>query len=96
MLRLLPERRSGEPLRLLCIGAHSDDREIGCGGTLLTWLAERSREASRSARALLRQARRHHVVLGEFRDGLFPVQYASLKEYFERLRRSIHARKTVI
>jgi LmbE family N-acetylglucosaminyl deacetylase len=28
-------------LRILCIGAHSDDIEIGCGGTVLRLLAER-------------------------------------------------------
>ena len=32
---------TGEPLDVLCIGAHSDDIEIGCGGTLLRLLAER-------------------------------------------------------
>ncbi|MEY4579358.1 MAG: hypothetical protein RL701_4061 [Pseudomonadota bacterium] len=39
MLALSPNL-SG-PLRILCIGAHSDDIEIGCGGTLLRLLAER-------------------------------------------------------
>lgn len=34
--------RPGAPLSILCIGAHSDDIEIGCGGALLRWLAERS------------------------------------------------------
>ena len=38
MLKVAPESRPGEPLRLLCIGAHSDDLEIGCAGTVLTWL----------------------------------------------------------
>jgi len=32
----------GDPLRILCLGAHSDDIEIGCGGTLLRLLAERA------------------------------------------------------
>ena len=35
MLRLELPRRTKEPLRVLCLGAHSDDIEIGCGGTLL-------------------------------------------------------------
>src|SRR5215510_14946304 len=32
--------RPGERLSVLCLGAHSDDIEIGAGGTLLTWLAQ--------------------------------------------------------
>ena len=32
--------RRVRPLRLLCLGAHSDDIEIGCGGTVLRLLAE--------------------------------------------------------
>ena len=102
MLRLTPESRPGEPLRLLCIGAHSDDLEIGCAGTVLTWLgarptvevtwvvlsaeAERGVEARRSAMRLLRGAARSRVVLGEFRDGFLPAQYAQAKEFFERLK----------
>ena len=31
----------GRPLRLLCLGAHCDDIEIGAGGTILRLLAER-------------------------------------------------------
>ena len=102
MLRLAPESRPGEPLRLLCIGAHSDDLEIGCAGTVLTWLgmhpaveitwvvlsavAERSNEARRSATRLLKGAARIRVILGEFRDGFLPAQYAEVKEFFEKLK----------
>ena len=32
-LNLKPDH--GRPLRLLCLGAHCDDIEIGCGGTIL-------------------------------------------------------------
>jgi LmbE family N-acetylglucosaminyl deacetylase len=38
MLNLLPGVDPSRPVRLLCIGAHSDDLEIGCAGTLLSWL----------------------------------------------------------
>jgi len=32
--------QNGDPLKVLCIGCHSDDVEIGCGGTILQWLAK--------------------------------------------------------
>ena len=38
MLSMLFEQVAEKPLRLLCLGAHSDDIEIGCGGTILKWL----------------------------------------------------------
>lgn len=90
---------ASRPLRLLCIGAHSDDLEIGCAGTLLSWLqqgreihvcwvvlaadGQRAREARRSANALLRRAAAADIVLGTFRDGFFPQQYGQVKEFFE-------------
>ena len=102
MLRLVPKPAGGRPLRVLCLGAHSDDIEIGCGGTLLTWLemlpkvdvswvvlsaaAERGREARRSARALLRGAAAVCITLGPFRDGFLPAQYLEVKEFFEQLK----------
>jgi LmbE family N-acetylglucosaminyl deacetylase len=89
-------------LRLLCIGAHSDDLEIGCGGTVLTWLASmpanevtwvvlsaegaRASEARRSARALLTHAAARKVVIGNFRDGYLPAQYSEVKSFFEDLK----------
>lgn len=102
MLSLLPDLPRGEPLSVLAIGAHSDDIEIGCGGTLLAWLqglrpvhvvwvvlsacGERAMEATRSAEALLERAARHDLVLGEFRDGYMPSQYADVKAFFESLK----------
>jgi LmbE family N-acetylglucosaminyl deacetylase len=102
MLRLIPEAHSRRPLRLLCIGAHSDDLEIGCGGTVLTWLASkpavevtwvvlcaegaRAAEARDSARALLRRTAAHEVFIGDFRDGFLPAQYADVKSFFEDLK----------
>jgi len=89
------------PLRLLCIGAHCDDIEIGCGGTLLEWLGwyprvevdwvvlsaptERAKEARRSAAAMLRRATRKSVTLHSFRDGRFPIQFEALKGVFADL-----------
>jgi LmbE family N-acetylglucosaminyl deacetylase len=89
------------PRLILCLGAHSDDIEIGCGGTLLALIkrypaarfvwavfsgdARRAAEASASARAYLRGVD-HAVVLSAFRDGFFPSQLESIKERFEALK----------
>lgn len=102
MMRLQIQTRPGEPFRLLCIGAHSDDLEIGCGSTILTWLtsmpaveitwvvlsarAERSVEARNSVDALLQHVTRSRIVLGEFHDGFMPAQYREIKEFFEGLK----------
>jgi LmbE family N-acetylglucosaminyl deacetylase len=102
MLRLAPARDRSGPLRLLCIGAHSDDLEIGCGGTLISWLESKRRvhvtwvvlsaqgrraaEARRSASALLRHATSVDIVLGDFKDGFLPAQYESVKEFFESIK----------
>jgi LmbE family N-acetylglucosaminyl deacetylase len=82
-------------LRLLCIGAHSDDIEIGCGGTLLHWLKEyqrievtwvvlsaagaRGREARRSVEALLREAAGLEIILGDFQDAYLPADFSRVK-----------------
>ena len=91
------------PLRVLCLGAHCDDIDIGCGGTLLklledvscavSWVTfaatpERARELRASARRFLRGARRSEVIVHAFRDSYFPAQYAALKESFEPLKRA--------
>ena len=97
---LSPARRVG--LRLLCIGAHSDDIEIGCGGAILDiirrnprvevdWVvfsaaADREREARRSARWFLRGARRQRVTIHHFRDGFFPYDGGNIKRVFEELK----------
>jgi LmbE family N-acetylglucosaminyl deacetylase len=90
------------PLTVLCLGAHADDIEIGCGGTLLTLLAqrrgvtvhwvvfsgtaERAREARRSAARMLRGARAGRVRVEPFRDSFFPYDGARIKEVFEQIK----------
>ena len=92
---------SGQKLRFLCIGAHSDDIEIGCAGTLMrllrehpgshvTWVVlsaegSRGKEARRSAADLLSDAEGTEVRLGEFRDGHFPWQGSAIKDFLENL-----------
>jgi LmbE family N-acetylglucosaminyl deacetylase len=90
-------------LRVLCLGAHSDDIEIGCGGTLLqlartrprpefrwvVWSAigARATEAKRGARRFLGPSAAEVVRLHEFRDGYFPAEFAAIKDAFENLAR---------
>jgi len=106
MLKLLPQLPGDRALRLLCIGAHSDDLEIGCGGTVATWLeawasvdvtwvvlsavGDRATEACRSARALLRRAASVRLELGQFRDGFLPAQYVDVKQHFEFLKQQVN------
>jgi LmbE family N-acetylglucosaminyl deacetylase len=102
MLPLTPRRDDVASMRVLCIGAHSDDIEIGCGGTMLRLIAanpgisihwvvlaareHRADEARRSASRLLRAAGDATIVIEDFRDGFFPYQGAEIKDYFERLK----------
>ncbi len=88
--------------RVLCLGAHSDDIEIGCGGTVLRmieqsksiefyWLVlssnpTRAKEAERSANAFLGGARHKTVVVKSFRDGFLPYIGAPVKEAFEEIK----------
>jgi LmbE family N-acetylglucosaminyl deacetylase len=89
----------GAPLRILCLGAHCDDIEIGCGGAVLRLLAERpgstvrwmalssnpvrEAEAHASAAAFLTDAGDREVVVQKFRDGYLPFQGAEVKDAFE-------------
>lgn len=95
----------GAPLcRILALGAHADDIEIGCGATLLAlqqahdleivWVvlaAEGAREAEAraSAGAFLAGAASSTVVCHSFRDAYFPHAGAELKDVFEELKRSV-------
>ncbi len=97
----LPNGR-GEVLRVLCLGAHSDDIEIGCGGTMLHLLGSgkevevfwivfgapgvRGEEARSSAAKFLEGAKRADVRVYEFRDGFFPFHGEAIKEIFEQLK----------
>jgi LmbE family N-acetylglucosaminyl deacetylase len=90
--------------RILCIGAHSDDIEIGCGGTILQlvagakhieiyWLvlcsnAGRAQEARQSANAFLKGANKTTIAVKNFRDGFLPHNGAPVKECFEELKKS--------
>jgi LmbE family N-acetylglucosaminyl deacetylase len=94
-------RRRG--LRVLCVGAHCDDIEIGCGATLrvlqgrgrkprIDWAVlsgsdERRAETRRAMLRLVRPAHRGEVVFGDFPDGRFPGSYVEIKAFVESLKR---------
>ncbi|MGI8436277.1 MAG: PIG-L deacetylase family protein [Chthoniobacterales bacterium] len=88
---------------ILCLGAHADDIEIGCGGTLLKWLAgrpelrihwvvftaegKRASEARASAKGLLPKGALK-VVVKQFPGSFMPYQGAKVKAFFETLKTS--------
>jgi LmbE family N-acetylglucosaminyl deacetylase len=99
----LPPARLGR-LKLLCLGAHADDIEIGCGGTVLRLAVEvpdlivrwivfsgaglREAEARNSAAAFLENVSEKQIEVLGFRDGYFPFQGADIKDCFEALKRA--------
>jgi LmbE family N-acetylglucosaminyl deacetylase len=88
-------------LNILCIGAHADDIEIGCGGTILkllhthpgsrvVWVVltargSRRKEAVKSAAAFLRGAESTKLITKSFRESYLPYQGKEVKEYFDTL-----------
>jgi len=90
---------------VLCLGAHADDIEIGCGGTILHWSqqnpdlefhwvvfaahGDRRPEAERSAQAFLASCKNRVVELHSFRDSFFPSDFSEIKQTFERLKTAI-------
>src|ERR1700744_3227211 len=89
----------GSVNRILCLGAHSDDIEIGAGGTLLKLVSQvpdleiqwvvfsapgpRADEARRSAEEFLVGVPRKQVIIGSFRESYFPSEWVSIKDWFE-------------
>jgi LmbE family N-acetylglucosaminyl deacetylase len=83
--------------RVLCLGCHADDIEIGCGGSMLRLLDEhpgtevwwvvlsgeppRAEEARRSADMWLAGAGQRQVICGDFRDRYFPAQWTQIKDF---------------
>ena len=104
-MRPLQLAAPGERLSVLCLGAHSDDIEIGAGGTLLSlqergvrldvhWCVlsgagEREKEARASASEFLAAAQRSEIEVLSFRDSFFPEQGEAIKAWFEALRRRV-------
>jgi LmbE family N-acetylglucosaminyl deacetylase len=104
MFELLFKRDVGTEPKLLFLGAHSDDIEIGSGGTVLKLLqrfpkasvfwvvfgadGERAREAVSSADRFLKDAGEKRVIVKDFRESYFPYVGAEIKEFFEDLKQA--------
>jgi LmbE family N-acetylglucosaminyl deacetylase len=105
MIRLRPDGGGNTPLQILCLGCHSDDIEIGCGGAVLQIAAERrdvmfhwvvfstkgirASEAECGAREFVDPSRMKRVILKDFRDGFMPFAGADIKNVFEELKQEV-------
>jgi LmbE family N-acetylglucosaminyl deacetylase len=101
-LTFQPRTKVGESMRVLCLGAHADDIEIGCGGTVLHLLSARpdtevdwvvftsggtrAEEARRAAQAFLQHAETSHVTVLDFEDGFLPHRWEAVKRQFEQIK----------
>jgi LmbE family N-acetylglucosaminyl deacetylase len=96
---------AASPLNVLCLGAHSDDIEIGCGGTILRlalhyptcvfhWvvfnaLGVRAAEAQRGAALFAGTSAVRGPLLKSFQDGFMPFLGAEVKAVFEELKQTV-------
>jgi LmbE family N-acetylglucosaminyl deacetylase len=104
MIHLAPRPGSSRGLRVLLLGAHSDDIEIGCGGSILSlsrqhsdcafdWVVfsavgARRDEAQRSANLFIQPPQLRGPILKEFRDSFMPYAGTEIKSVFEELKRN--------
>jgi len=104
-MKVLPLAEPGERLSALCLGAHSDDIEIGAGATILGWIERgvrldvhwavlgaigpRADEARASADDFTAGAARVAVDVAGFKDGFFPYVGAEIKAWFEALKERV-------
>jgi LmbE family N-acetylglucosaminyl deacetylase len=100
----LGRKKSDLPM-VLCLGAHSDDIEIGCGGTLLRfkrtfpslkfhWVVfsapgVRGQEA-RTAAELFTAGCEKETVFKDYRDGFLPYVGGEVKDSFEDIKRRVN------
>lgn len=106
MLNLELAEKPGLTYKVLCLGAHSDDIEIGCGGTILKliekypsiefyWIVfssslEREKEAICSGNKFLANVAQKQIIVRDFRDGFLPFIAIEVKEVFEQLKQKFN------
>jgi LmbE family N-acetylglucosaminyl deacetylase len=105
MLKVNLARKKESSYKIMCLGAHCDDIEIGCGGTILKLIKDdpdiefywvilsanqrRAREAYESADVFLEHAGAKNIIVENFRDGFFPYIGLEIKEFFEQLKQQL-------
>jgi LmbE family N-acetylglucosaminyl deacetylase len=105
MLELSFSKKSSGPIILLCLGAHSDDIEVGCGGTLLYlkkvlpqlkfhWVVFsasglRRQEATKAAE-LFTAGCDKEIVIKDYRDGFLPYSGGEVKDFFEEIKSRVN------
>src|SRR5580693_7041711 len=106
MLKLILGEDRSRPINVLCLGCHSDDIEIGCGGTILQLIKDypgvkfywvvfsaigvRKAEAERACKLFVDPRHLQEMDLKEFPDGFMPFQGAEVKAAFEALKRKLN------
>lgn len=106
MLNLKLAEKSDLAYKVLCLGAHSDDIEIGCGGTILKlvenypnivfyWVVfssspAREKEAICSGNNFLAKVAEKQIIVKSFRDGFLPFMAIEVKEAFEQLKQEFN------
>jgi LmbE family N-acetylglucosaminyl deacetylase len=105
MISLSMSGAAAGEFRVLCLGCHSDDLEIGCGGTILRlanerpdcvfhWvvfsaIGARAEEARQAVTRLIDPSRLASLTLAEFPDGFMPFKGAEIKSTFEGIKRTV-------
>lgn len=105
MLKLIFDRDKTLPLKILCLGSHCDDLEIGCGGTILQlieeykelhihWLVfssdeKRKKEATVSAEEFLSGVEDPVIQIFDYADGYFSYIGSEIKDRFENLKKEV-------
>ena len=108
MIKLNLDVKKGGAIKVLCLGSHSDDIEIGCGGTILRlvdqypdcsfhWvvfnaMGVRKAEAQKAAELFAGSGRIERLMLKEFPDGFMPFVGSEVKATFEELKQKVDPR----